>query len=305
MLTVVTPLYQKGPWIDETIAGALAQSMADFTMIVVDDGSTDDGPERVMRAADPRIRLVRQDNQGVAAARSRGLDLSETEYVAFLDADDVWRPHHLRHLVALAERFPDAVLLGNDFVDAGAPAGDGPVRYRRLDDFFDVMAAGRQPFFTSSCMVRRDAARAAGGFPHGHSRGEDLALWIRLAADHSVAVSDYVGCFYHRSTSGLTARVQTEPDIAMKTLARLAAEPGRPAAQAAAMAEYRNRLAIAHARDCLAAGEIAAARRFLSSSAGTRRLAGARRSTALLAALPAPLRRLAFAARDARQRGLR
>ena len=198
----------------------------------------DDGAARVRAFDDPRIMVSVQPNAGVAAARTRALAAAQCPLVAFLDADDIWLPDHLQHLLELSLRFPQAALFGNRFVEFSAhdvPAAPRrPPTYRLLDYFFAAWAYGPQPFFTSSCMVRRDDALAAGGFPAGHSRGEDLALWIELAARHPVAVSSYIGCGYRRGADALTARLVTEPDISMGTLDHLIAEyPGwTPAASA-------------------------------------------------------------------------
>ena len=111
----------------------------------------------------------------------------------------------------------------------GRPA---PVEYTLLDDYFSAGAAGAPPFFTSSCMVNRTQALAAGGFPAGHSRGEDLALWMKLAATAPVAVSTYVGCHYRRGADTLTAKCVTEPDVSMTTLDGSHRPPRRVAAVA-------------------------------------------------------------------------
>ncbi len=94
-VSVVIPLYNKGALIERAIDSILKQSFADWELIVVDDGSTDDGPQRVQKYSDPRIRLFRQANGGPGAARNAGIASATTQWVAFLDADDEWLPSHL------------------------------------------------------------------------------------------------------------------------------------------------------------------------------------------------------------------
>ena len=305
-VSVVIPLFNKGGTIEDTVAAALAQTFSDLEILIVDDGSRDDGPVRVRGIKDPRIILIQQDNSGVAAARNRGMKEAHAPFVAFLDADDLWAPDHLRHLMELSRRFPQAALFGNRFIeffsDHPLPARPAPVDYILLNDYFSAGATGAPPFFTSSCMVNRAHALAAGGFPAGHSRGEDLALWMKLAATAPVAVSNYVGCHYRRGTDTLTAKCVTEPDVSMTTLEDLMARHSEwPPARRHSAREFYNRIALAHALDCVRAGDRTAATRFITLSAGTTTQRWRWWQARVLAALPRPLREMMFRFLDRRR----
>lgn len=274
-ISVAIALYNKESYVGEAVASALGQSFADIEVLVIDDGSTDNSVGQLRKFDDPRLVLIQQANAGVAAARNRACKEAGAPLIAFLDADDVWTHDHLMHLLALSRLFPQAKLFGNRFKEfSSSPPqerGVEPVRYMQMDDYFSVCATGSQPFFTSSCMARRADILAIGGFPEGHSRGEDLAVWLKLAATAPVAVSNYIGCGYRRGDHTLTARPLAEPDISMLTIDELVAQhPEWPLVRQRAAREYYNRIALAHALDALVAGGRTAAINFLQLSSNTK-----------------------------------
>ncbi|MBK6343598.1 MAG: glycosyltransferase [Flavobacteriales bacterium] len=113
-VTVLITLYNKGAFVEEAVRSVLASDYKGFEVLVIDDGSTDQGPERVSAIGDARIRLVRSDrNTGRPAAANRGFDAAQGEYVAVLDADDVMRPERLSRQVAFLDSHPDIDAVGS------------------------------------------------------------------------------------------------------------------------------------------------------------------------------------------------
>ena len=94
MISVVIPLYNKEEQIADTLQSIFAQTFQDFEIVIVDDGSTDNSVEEVEKFDDSRIRLIHQTNAGVSAARNRGIEEARGELIAFLDADDEWKPEY-------------------------------------------------------------------------------------------------------------------------------------------------------------------------------------------------------------------
>lgn len=107
-VSIVIPLYNKGPHISRTIQSVLNQTEQNFEIIVVDGQSTDEGPKIVKSFEDPRIFFFEQVGSGVSSARNEGISHSRSDFVAFLDADDEWMPDHLETLLRLREAYPEA-----------------------------------------------------------------------------------------------------------------------------------------------------------------------------------------------------
>lgn len=197
MFTVVIPLHNKAPTIQQAIDSAIAQSFAPAEIVVVNDGSTDGGDGIVRRQSDPRIRLIDQPNRGASAARNAGIRVATQPFVALLDADDRWRPDYLARMRQLIERHPDAVLYGAGFFTA---EGDAIKRYHGIGrDATDQRPAGVVDFFTeqlrdfplhtSTTIVPKAAALAVGGFPEGVAFAEDHIFWAKLALAGRVAIT--------------------------------------------------------------------------------------------------------------------
>ena len=103
-VSVVIPLYQTEIYIEQALRSVLAQTFDDFEVLVIDDGSRDRGPEIARSFSDPRVKVISQENRGLAGARNSGIRLAVGEFVALLDADDLWEPEklecHVRQLDA-------------------------------------------------------------------------------------------------------------------------------------------------------------------------------------------------------------
>lgn len=198
MISIIIPLYNKAACIATALECVLAQTYQDFEIVVVDDGSTDDGASIVERYTDSRIRLIRQDNTGVSAARNRGIEEAKGEYVAFLDADDEWMPEYLEVQHQLTEKYPQCDVFATNYEFRGPSGNMVPTILRRLpskdEDFeltnyFEVAYSSHPPLWTSAVMVRKAALDSAGGFPVGVRSGEDLLTWARLIVKYKAAFS--------------------------------------------------------------------------------------------------------------------
>lgn len=195
-VSIVMPLYNKAEQVLGSIATVMAQSISDWELVVVDDGSTDCGPDLVRTLKDERIHLVTQANAGVSAARNKGIAQARADLLAFLDADDLWMPGFLASVLELQADFPQArwIATGYEIRPAKGPAiasrlGGLDPTFKRglLPDYFCVAIASDPPVCSSAVAVRRDAILAMGGFPVGIGSGEDLLTWARLAVRYPLA----------------------------------------------------------------------------------------------------------------------
>src|SRR5438105_5911605 len=122
LVSVIVPTYNRRETIQAAIASVQRQTFEDWELIVVDDGSTDD-TAALIEGSDPRLVLIRQKNQGVNAARNTGMLRARGQYIAFLDSDDEWLPHHLELSVAFFRAFPGEDFLSGEFCEDGGSGG--------------------------------------------------------------------------------------------------------------------------------------------------------------------------------------
>lgn len=205
-VSVIIALYNKGNLIKRAIESVLAQTFQDFEIIVVDDCSTDDGPDRVREFSDPRIRLIRTErNSGPSLARDTGIKASDADLIALLDADDEWRPSFLERCVRLFEAHPEAGL-----VAAGYEIYRKDGRERVVLDATRVVLDATEgivnPFdlwlkasftWTSAIAMRKTAYFAAGGFDPRLRYGEDVNLWLRIGMRYPIGYIPEALAIYH------------------------------------------------------------------------------------------------------------
>lgn len=205
-ITVVIPLYNKEQEIEQTLRSVLQQSLLPHEILVVDDGSTDHSAERVLALGHPLIRLIRQENRGVSAARNRGIREAATPWVALLDGDDQWESDYLKTIGSLMERWPDcgayatAFWIANDqtLTPANTPQTEGPIN-------LFAEAIRRYVLIPSTTTLNRSLVLSLGGFPEGMRMGEDQYLWTLLARKSSVCFSPERQAVYSRSASNRSA----------------------------------------------------------------------------------------------------
>jgi glycosyltransferase involved in cell wall biosynthesis len=180
-VSVIVPVFNAELYITETIQSALAQTHSDLEVIVVDDGSSDHTLDR-LRAFGESIEIHRQANRGVAAARNRGASIASGEWLAFLDADDIWLPDKVERQLACG----DGAMVYTDRYNIGA-RGELPTIQSQVTPMYDgdlfVSLLLQGNFITaSSVLLRRNVFEELGGFFEELRGTEDWDLWVRIAA---------------------------------------------------------------------------------------------------------------------------
>jgi glycosyltransferase involved in cell wall biosynthesis len=205
-VSVVIPLYNKASYIKRALDSVFTQTIQDFEIIVIDDGSTDNGHRIVEAFSDTRLRFFRQDNQGVSSARNRGVDEARAELIAFLDADDEWLPSHLETILRLRDTYPVAGAYTDAYL---IHSPDGKLinpNYRaippkpwegELPRYFLSMALGDSPVNQSVIGIRKTIFIEMNGYPKGIWFGEDATLWAKIAISYPIVFSWNIGAIYH------------------------------------------------------------------------------------------------------------
>lgn len=209
MISVVIPLYNKETVIAHTLKTVINQQFKDFEVVIVNDGSTDDGVSVIKNGFDDsRIRIINQENQGVAVARDRGVREAKYQYIAFLDADDEWHPEYLKIMAETISMYPGAGL----FSSAGLIIDSNGCHYRlarKYQNYIGKVDWMEAPFVfthTSGTIINRLVFNCTKGSPVGMRCLQDFALFMQIALRSDVVyvglpISKYVGGVPGQTTS--------------------------------------------------------------------------------------------------------
>lgn len=209
-ISVVIPLFNKALYIGRALHSVLGQTFKDFEVVVVNDGSTDNGPDIARQINDPRIRIIDQNNAGVSAARNRGIEEARADLVAFLDADDEWLPEFLETVIRLRDRHPEAGAYATAY-EIQERNGDvynpkykhiPPAPWEGIIPIYLRSVLAVPPVCSSAVAVPKHVFSDVGGFPLGEYFGEDGDMWLRIALKYPIAFSSRINAIYHRDAHG-------------------------------------------------------------------------------------------------------
>lgn len=196
MFSIVVPLFNKELSISNTLNSVLNQTYGNFEIIVVNDGSTDKSVENVEALKDPRIRIINQINMGVSAARNRGIKEARFEWIAFLDADDLWMENHLQEIKGMMVQFPEDFVFATTFEYSNGNRVNvipGTLPIDKIEDYF------KDPIhliWTSIVVLNKKCFDVVGYFNEKLIRGEDKDLWSRLGRSFHIVKSKKITAVY-------------------------------------------------------------------------------------------------------------
>ena len=203
MISVVIPLYNKARSIHATLQSVCVQTYTDFEVLVVNDGSTDDGAVIAANYPDSRVRVINKVNGGVCSARNRGIEEAKGEYIALLDGDDQWDKDYLTEQMKMIADFPNAAMWGINFaelnhgklirkLETALPEG-----YRGyVENYFGMKGRQSDLFCSSSVVIRKEMFDKVGMFDERIRYSEDSDMWFRIIANYPVAFYDRYMVWY-------------------------------------------------------------------------------------------------------------
>jgi len=247
-VTIVIPTRDRSRWLAIAVASACEQTVAGLEVVVVDDGSSDDTPAvcAALAAADPRVRIVRQTNYGLAHARNSGIAAARAQWIAFLDDDDLLAPDALSSLLAFAAATGSSVVAGraatfvaNEPVVAARVLAE-PKRFRLAPWPPGAPPAARllpealvlRPQLAINCgLFSAKVLRTMTGFHAALPAAEDYDLWLRLSASVPIPVLDQTVALVRRHAGQMSGRLGPQAAATRTVLERFLAENPQVAAR--------------------------------------------------------------------------
>lgn len=220
-VSAIIPCHNAGRWIAAALRSVAAQTHAPLEVIVIDDDSTDDSVARIRQSGVP-VRLIHLNARNAAASRNAGIEAATGDWIALLDADDVWYPNHLARAQELLNRADDVAFMSNhDWLDLDGRVTPIPESLQcklqeprsrmSAEDFYLIQQQGLH-FGHSTVLYRLDRVLALGGFDVAQVRRHDLDLWLRMIASGTWTYDTVKGAGYREGTPGSISTNELECD---------------------------------------------------------------------------------------------
>lgn len=189
-VSVIIPTYNRGWILKESIDSVFSQTFDAYELIVVDDGS-DDNTSEILDSYGNKLRIIRQANQGVSAARNRGIIASSGEFIALLDSDDLWLPEKLDRQMSFFRNNPDAVICQTQEIWIRNGKKVNPCKHhKKLSGMIFEPSLNLCLVSPSAVMFKRELLDMVGFFDESFPACEDYDLWLRVSLAYPVYLID-------------------------------------------------------------------------------------------------------------------
>ncbi|MCG8450545.1 MAG: glycosyltransferase [Pirellulales bacterium] len=204
-VTVAINVYNGMPYLPEAVESVFAQTLQDFDLLVINDGSTDGSREYLGTLDDPRLRIIDQENQGCSAASNAAIQNCNTEYLARMDADDVAHPERLAAQLAFLEQYPAVGLLGGQTACLGKRAAGSSIKLPCTHEtIWDALNRGYHAMAHPTLMMRTELIRQVGGYWSHRLADDDIDMMLRMGEASRLANLDRVVLHYRVHQSSIS-----------------------------------------------------------------------------------------------------
>jgi glycosyltransferase involved in cell wall biosynthesis len=222
LISVIIPAYNAERTLLETVDSVQNQTLANIEIIIINDGSTDRTEKTIENLHDSRIKAFSYENGGVSVARNRGITHTMGEFIAFIDADDLWTPDKLERQLAALEAHPEAAV-AYSWTQTIDERGHWLHRYHSVfveGDVYTEILVNNFVSNGSNILVRKEAILSVGEFDSTLKSCEDWDFYIRLAAKyHFVVVPDWQ-ILYRQSSTSLSSQVEVMETDALAVISK-------------------------------------------------------------------------------------
>lgn len=212
--SVVIPLYNKENYVENALKSILNQTFIDYEVLIVNDGSTDKSVERVIPFLSEKIQLIHHsENRGLSATRNTGIEKASTNYITFLDADDLWKPTFLETIHRLIITFPEARIFGTNYEEVYQSktylphngSDSLPENFEGYINFFKINV--KQGIYNhGSVCIHKEVYKTAGYYDESIDFAEDIDFNIRANYYFKLAYSNTIQMSYFMETGGQLTR---------------------------------------------------------------------------------------------------
>lgn len=207
--SIIIPLFNKQNFIENTIKSILNQSITDFELIIVNDGSTDNSEEKVLGFNDKRIHYYSKKNEGVSTARNYGIEKAKSDYITFIDADDYWYPDFLEEMFKKINLFPELKVFSSAIeIETSKTIVKASYSIKKTNDYEIVnyfnSSYKRTVLCSSSAVFHKSVFEKIGLFDIQLKSGEDTDMWIRIGLVYPILFSWKILARYVYDSDSLT-----------------------------------------------------------------------------------------------------